>query len=511
MASRRVHSPRVRIFDLHVRGEIPSAMEGMLIVTTSRRHKDRFVFSRWHDSQADLMKIELFPGHPGRARVSVLPFHPDDVGLPGGRQAGNQALPYVGQPNHGLNVADGTVWATNLLFGAPVEVDVATWRPRRILRCVDPDEDAPRMSSTSHFAWSLDRRYAYLHQSLLEKEDPSRPVRSREIRLVELDTKTGSQRVWTLLAPPEDDLPEAANFHSAFYFEEQGGRFVGLLRTGAVLESLDPHGEPGEHLVSPMPASTVWIASLDDSKTELQCEMLPGIRELDGLALSHLDVDNSSGEGFVLYANFKEADVAEETHGINLYAEQPSQVIEHYSGMIIEAMNYGQVIRYEQRNGKRSLKVFKRGYDCGRTSLGHTWLPINIELDASREHLFCSFAGFHPRLLPKHVADAYPGRVVDPEKIRYVPPLLMRFDARTLKPAYGKQRDYLSYAEPMAMCVVGAVGSGFVCTFSPEVGLRIYRAEDLSSMMVHAVAANLLHWKDTHFRPDPAHMVFLPR
>ena len=177
--------------------------------------------------------------------------------------------------------------------------------------------------------------------------------------------------------------------------------------------------------------------------------------------------------------------------------------------MIVEALNYGQVIRYERRNGQTSLRVFRRPYDAGQTSLVHTWLPINIALDASRQRLFCSFSGFRPRLLPRHIAQAYRERVIDPQRIRYVPPLLMRMDATTLEPDYSKRRDYLSYAEPMAMCVVGDVARGYVCTFSPEIGLRIYRADDLSHMVGHAVSAQLHHWKDSHFRPEPAHLVFV--
>src|SRR5262249_22619219 len=142
---------------------------------------------------------------------------------------------------------------------------------------------------------------------------------------------------------------------------------------------------------------------------------------------------------------------------------------------------------------KVTVKRFKRAYDAGRTSLGHTWLPINIQLDASRESLFCSFAGFRPRLLSRHIANAYNGRVVDARNIRYVPPLVMRFDAKSLEPDYTKRRDYLAYGEPIAMCVVGDRETGYVCTFSPELGLRISRATDLSSMEAHVTAHPLWH------------------
>jgi hypothetical protein len=505
--------------DLYVRGQIPSELAGSLIVSTSRRNKDRHVFSRWHDSQTDLMKIDLCPGKPGQARVHILPVDPSGASITGFQRneydraafGKDTAYGYVTQPNHGLNVSNGTLWATNLLFGAPLEVDIETWQPRRVLRYVMPDAVAPRVSSTSHYAWSLDRRYAYFHQSLLERETAEHPVRSSDVCLIELDSYRNTERIWRLCPPPEDNIPEAINFHSAFYFEEHGEKFVGLLRTGAVVEYLGEHRDGMEHAVAEMPVSTIWIVRIDYSAAELQAELLPGVKELDGLALSHLDVDNSSGNGFVLYANFKESDVAEETHGVNVYGDPPDAVMEHYAGMIVEGINFGQVMRYEQRDGLRDLKVFKRDYDSHHTSLGHTWLPINIELDSSREFLFCSFAGFHPRLLPKHIVDTYAQKAVDPNRIRYVPPLVMRLDAKSLTPTYSKRRDYLSYAEPIAMCVVGNGDEGWLCTFSPEVGLRIYRAGDLTRMVAHAVSAQLHHWEDTHFRPDPAHMVFVPR
>jgi hypothetical protein len=36
-------------------------------------------------------------------------------------------------------------------------------------------------------------------------------------------------------------------------------------------------------------------------------------------------------------------------------------------------------------------------------------------------------------------------------------------------------------------------------------------AGDLTRIVCHAVSASLMHWKDTHFRPEPAHMQFVPR
>ena len=244
------------------------------------------------------------------------------------------------------------------------------------------------------------------------------------------------------------------------------------------------------------------------TKVEETERFLPEVTRLGALALSHLDVDASGRNGFVLYANFKQADVAEETHGANIYGEPPGKVKEQYPGMTVEALNYGTVMRLERHKGKNNLRTFSRPYDPDNTSLGHSWLPINIEMDPSRKWLFCSFAGFRPRLLPRHVAAAYPAIAVDPARIRYVPPLLMRFQAGTLEVDSGKDRRHLSYAEPIAMTSVYDGRQTYVCTFSPETGIRIYQAEDLSAMVCHAVAPEFMNWRETHFRPDPAHMQF---
>lgn len=499
-------------FDLRVRGRIPTALNGSLIVPTNRRHKDRRVFSRWHDSQTDLMRIDLSPGRPGRARVHVLAVDPSGADVDSRLASGDfdrRTYGYATQPNHGVNIAGDTMWATNLLFGAPLEVDIPSWQPRRILSYMELSPFAPRVSATSHFAWSLDHRYAYFHQSLLECESDDAPVRAADLSLFEMDTQTGTERSWRLIPPPEDAALESANFHSGFYFEERGKRFVGLLRTGALLETLAPHSAPVDHTVTPAQPSTVWIAELDPSRTVLQAELLPGIGQLDGLALSHLDVDASSRDGFVLYANFKEADVGEETHGTNVYGERPDEVAEHYPGMIVEALNHGLVVRYERRGGTNSLKTFSRPYDPARTSLGHSWLPINIELDPSGRRLFCTFSGFRPRLLPRHIAEAYADRAVDPAVTRWVPPALMRFDAETLEPEVDGDRGHITYAEPMAMTVAGDGETDYVCTFSPQAGLRVFLADDLTRLVCHAESPSLMHWRDSHFRPEPAHLAFV--
>jgi hypothetical protein len=510
---------RCQIAELYVRGELPESLAGHLLVAMSRRNKRRAAFFRWQDSQTDLLRLDLHPGRPSRVTACLLPVDPSGRDVADGFHATEfdeaaygrlAAYGYVTQPNHGLNVAAGKVWTTNLLFGAPLQLDVAHWRPERVLRYVEPSADAPRVSSTSHFAWSKDGAYAYFHQSLLLAETPTRPVRSSQLKLVRLDVRTGAERVWDLLPPPEDDLPEAWNFHSAFYWEESGRPFVGLLRTGAIVEHIAPHETPFEHEVRPMPVSTIWSVAIDDQAHTLRAALLPGVAELGGLALSHLDVDVSAPDGFVLYANYKEAAVGEETHGVNVYGQTPEEIAEHYSGMIVEPINIGKVMRYEHRPGRYDVRVFEQPYDYGRSSLGHTWLPINIELDASRRALFCTFNGLHPRLLPRHIADGYPERVIDYRAIRPVPSVMMRFDAESLRPDYDNRRTYISYGEPVAMTVVGDRDHGFVCTFSPEEGLKVYRAGDFTEMVCHAISHELLHWEDTHFRPDPAHMVFVP-
>jgi hypothetical protein len=491
-------------------------MEGSLVVACNRRNKDRTVFSRWHDSQTDLMRIDMTPGKPGRARAKVLAVDPTGRDVGAKATAGKsdrrvktaQSAHYLTQPNHGLNIQNGKVWATNLLFGFPLEVDLRTWKPQRLLDCVEPRPDAPRATSTAHFAWSLDRRFAYFHESLLTDESPSRAA---GLTLVRLDTRTGSMRVWELIPPAHDCALEAANFHSAFYFEEGGAPHVGLLRTGAVVEQLAAHRHVSEHAVVASPRSTIWIVPIDDSAGRLRARLLLGLEHVDAIALSHLDVDNHSGDGFVLYANYKEADVAEETHGTNVYGEPPSRVTEHYSGMTVEALNVGTVIRVAYRKGRTTVKRFRRAYDAGRTSLGHTWLPINIQLDSTGAALFCTFSGFRPRLLPAHVAQAYPGRSVDAHSVYYVPPVLMRLDARSLELDTREKLSHISYAEPIAMCVIGSVDDGLVCTFSPELGLRVYRASDLSLMVAHVSGHPIWHCGDTHFRPAPAHMEFVQR
>ena len=507
--------------ELYVRGEIPSQVGGHFIVAMNRRSKDRSKFSRWHDSQADILRLDVSPGRPGRITASILEIDSS------GRDLGSAFLPtdyeqhafgrdssygYATQPNHGINVADKTIWATNLLFGAPLEIDLNTWRPRRLLRYLAPTWDAPRVSTTAHFAWSRDKTRAYFHQSLLKREDGQTAVRADNLLLVRIDTRFDSDRIWKIKPPAEDADLAAANFHSAFLWEEDGAEYIGLLRTGAVLESLRPHEIPIDHNVIRMPTASIWMVKIDESADELQASLLPGLDDFHGMALSHLDVIMNEPElgGFVLFANCKQSDVAEETHGINIYGQDPGELSDHYAGSVAEPFNFGSVMRYEWRHRRHSIRIFERPYDCSAPSLGHSWLPININVEEFGEAVFCSFSGFQPRLLPQHVYRAYADIAVDPARVRHVPPLIMRLDAKTLEPMKSPARGHVAYAEPVAIAVVGDVESGYVCTFSPELGFRILRAADMNSVVAYAVNNDLHQWEDSHFRPDPPHMVYVP-
>ena len=76
-------------------------------------------------------------------------------------------------------------------------------------------------------------------------------------------------------------------------------------------------------------------------------------------------------------------------------------------------------------------------------------------------------------------------------------------------PEYNNDRTYVSYTEPIAFALAGNYPNEFICTFSPESGLKIYHSDDFSQVVGHAVSPFLMNWRDTHFRPDPAHMAFV--
>src|SRR5689334_14441713 len=123
-------SGRYAPIDLHVRGRIPASVAGTLLVPCSRRNKRRHVYSRWHDSQADLIRLTLEPGTPGHVRAEIVEIDPLAKQVNGVQPnwldlcANGTAsdFGYVTQPNHGVNAANGRIWITNLMFGAPLEL-----------------------------------------------------------------------------------------------------------------------------------------------------------------------------------------------------------------------------------------------------------------------------------------------------------------------------------------------------------------------------------------------------
>ena len=190
------------VFDLYVRGSVPKVLEGSLIVATNRRNKDRSVFSRWHDSQADLFRIDLTPGRPGRIRARLLTPDPNgkDIGI-------RNPFGYVTQPNHGINIAGDRVWATNLFLARPSKSTSIDGSRAAFCATSRRTPTAPRSDGTAHFAWSLDHRYAYFHQSLLrrsrtnERFARSNCVSSKWIRRRKANAFGSSSRRRTTLPP----------------------------------------------------------------------------------------------------------------------------------------------------------------------------------------------------------------------------------------------------------------------------------------------------------------------
>jgi hypothetical protein len=510
-------SGRCAPIDLHVRGRIPDSVAGTLLVPCSRRHKRRDVYSRWHDSQADLIRLTLKPGVPGRVRAEIIAIDPLAKGVNGAQadwldlcaNGTDPAFGYVTQPNHGVNAANGRIWITNLIFGAPLELDADTLNPIRVLQPVQVSDDMPRVTSTAHFAFSLDSRYAYFHQSTLARERNGGPVRSGQVYLIRIDLRTGNLRTW-LVKPPAGMDMSSVNFHSAFYFEEAERKYIGLLQTAALLETVGPGGQVRRTTNARMQYSEIWIIEVDEQRDELPAELISGIREIAGYALSHLCVDNKDGNGFVLFANYKNSDVGDETRGENIYGAAPDAVIEHYSGMIVEAFDCGKVIRVERRNGTYRIKVFSQDYFHAANSRGHTWLPINLDLDASRKYVFCNFNGLRPRLVGRHTYDLYEPECLKPSVARNIPEVHMRLRADDLTLDLRSNRSHVAYTLPSAMAIIGDVETGYMCTFSPEMGLFITPLNDLSKLVCHAVGHELWTYGTTHFRPEPAHAIHLP-
>ena len=510
-------SGRCAPVNLHVRGRIPELVAGTLLVPCSRRNKRREVYSRWHDSQADLIRLTLEPGAPGQVKAEIVEIDPLAKDVSGAQSnwldlSANGTDPefgYVTQPNHGVNATNGRIWITNLMFGAPLELDADRLSPTRILQPVQVSKDMPRVTTTAHFAVSLDSRYAYFHQSALDRERDGDPVRSGPVYLVRIDLRTGSHRTWVVKPPTGTDM-SSVNFHSAFYFEEDGRRYVGLLQTAARFETVGPGGLVPPTTKARMGHSEIWIIEVYEQRDELSAQLVPGIREIAGYALSHLCVDNKDGDGFVLFANYKNSDVGNETRGENIYGAAPDAVIEHYSGMVVEAFDCGKVIRVERRNGTYCIKVFAQDYFHAANSWGHTWLPINLCLDASRKYVFCNFNGLRPRLVGRHTYDLYTPECLKPSEARNIPQVHMRLRADDLTLDVRSGRSHLAYTLPSAMATVGDVETGYMCSFSPEMGLFITPLNDLSKVVCHAIGHELWTYGTTHFRPEPAHAIHLP-
>lgn len=487
---------------LNVRGRVPAGISGRLIYTCGRRNKRHSTFGRWHDSPADHVVIDVEPG-ASRLRARILSPRPEELALdrPDGR--------YGAQPNHAVNIAGRRAWSTNLHFGAPLAFDIETGDCSGVLEVLPVGPDAPQVTTAAHFAFTPDRRFAYFPQGLLADDEASGAVRTLGLKMVRMDTATMACRTWDLTPPTDDTDPIGHNFHSAFYYTRQGRPFVGLLKTGARFNAIRPHAGAEDHEVRAMPGSAVWVVPIDETTSSLQAESVPAFRDPTMRALSHLKVDTSSGDGYVLYCNYKQADVGQETHGPNIYGEPASAVWEHYAGMTVEPFGVGKVVRFDATGDVPCKTELVRPYDHGRIADGHTWLPINLSLGSDGRRVFASFAGFRPRLLSQHIVAAYPDLAISARDAGYAPPLLMRLDARTLQPDYSTPHA-LSYAEPIAFTLLPAAGrDDYVCTVSSELGLRIYDADDLSAVICEATAHQLGTWGDTHFRTDPAHVEFI--
>ena len=114
-------SGRCAPVNLHVRGRIPELVAGTLLVPCSRRNKRREVYSRWHDFQADLIRLTLEPGAPGQVKAEIVEIDPLAKDVSGAQSnwldlSANGTDPefgYVTQPNHGVNATNGRIWITN--------------------------------------------------------------------------------------------------------------------------------------------------------------------------------------------------------------------------------------------------------------------------------------------------------------------------------------------------------------------------------------------------------------
>jgi hypothetical protein len=494
-------------FELYTRGHIPDALEGELLAVTGQRFKARRRYSNWHFSPATLLRMTLEPGTPGRVRVSAMPIQrmwSDAAEDLGGRPVDPIAPDGVPTcaPNHAVNRLGGTTWVTNLLFGPPLQVETDSGSVVRVVsdRPLASDQ---RISTTAHFAQNASGSLAFLHQLTLTRRS-SGAASSGDHEVLALDTDGSLAARWQV-RPPEGDDPASANFHSSFWFEVDGVDHLGLVRTGVVVANWD-----GQHAGRPSPAAAaaLWLVPLPRDRSSTTATLVPLPLPMHAVALSHLDW-RAEHNGFTLYANWKQANVAQVTEGVNVYGRDPDRIAEHYVGATVEPFDVGGILRLRWWPTGSDLAYRSIPYDPGRTSALHTWMPINIHLSRDRRSLFGSFAGVNPRLIADAASRQHPVTATDFAKLRYVPPLIARFDADTLEPADTSGRTHASYADAIATTLVERDDEAYVVSLSARDGLRIYAAADLQRLVGFGVNARLQHVDDALFRTEPAHLQFV--
>ncbi len=495
-------------FDLFVRGCIPDALEGELLAVTGQRLKDRRRYSNWHHSPATLLRLILEPGHPGRVRVQTSAIQ-QAWSVPTEDLCGSMIDPTAVDgvptcaPNHAVNRLGPTTWLTNLLFGPPLQVDAATGAVVRVVsdRPIGPDQ---RISSTAHFAPDASGRRTFLHQFTLTTSRSGYAL-SSDHEVLALDRTGAVVGRWDV-QPPDGDDPTSANFHSAFWFEVDGVDHIGLVRTGVVVANWDGErvGHPGTAA-----AAALWLVPLPADCASTRAQSVDLALSTHAVALSHLDC-RAECNGFTLYANWKQANVAQVADGLNVYGREPAGIAEHYAGGGVEPFDVGGMLRLRWTPTGSDLVHRRIPYDVARTSALHTWMPINMHLSGDRRSLFASFAGVNPRLVSGVVARQHPITCVDFGRLRYVPPLVARFDADTLEPYDTSGRVHVSYTDAIATALIEQGDEAYVVTLSASAGLRVYAASDLQHLVGYGVNARLHHVDDERFRTEPAHLQFIP-
>jgi len=194
-----------------------------------------------------------------------------------------------------------------------------------------------------------------------------------------------------------------------------------------VLERLEAI-ESQTSTASPDGASTIWIVELQRRRRDCRPFLLPGIRELTGFALSHLTSMLPRGWRFCC-SRIQASRCRRRNARVNLYGEDPEDVPAALLRYDHRTVRCRAVIRYSRRGVITSIQDVSPLLPPGRTSLGHSWLPNQHSTGLVGERVFCSFNGFRPRCYTPCCPGIPRGLVADLNQIRYVPPLLMRFDA----------------------------------------------------------------------------------